>query len=146
MYIILALYMYPPHSVLWSHCKWNQSNFFSHQNPSLCVAKLEFKCIDTFRWCLQKWPRKGAWLLVLEIGFWADIEKLRIFQCENWGFGMFDLVWQPVFFWDRWCSSELWCFFSLLETRFILRTIFRLDTYPLAMERKQRAESSVTAL
>ena len=68
---------YPPHSVLWSHYKWNQSNFFSHQNPSLCVAKLELKRIDTFQWFLQKWPRRGAWLLVL-VGFWV-IEKLRIF-------------------------------------------------------------------
>ena len=86
---------YPPHSVLWSHCKWNQPNFFSHQNPCLCPAKLELKCIDTFQWCLQKRPGRGSWLLVVEIGFWADIEKLRIFQCENCGFGMFYLVRQP---------------------------------------------------
>ena len=79
--------------------KWNQSNFFSDQKPSPCPALLELKWIFTLTCCLQKGPGKDPWLLVVEIGFWANRKVAIIVK----SFSMFEVKCQPklaVFFGD----------------------------------------------
>ena len=105
-YIPMLLHTTPTHR---TPVKWNQSNFVSDQNPSPCLAFLEFK---HYNGCLQKRPGKDPWLLVVEIGFWA-IEKLWIFtivKMKNevwyvWG-QILTKSW-PVFFGGRFRSRGL---------------------------------------